>query len=171
MKRVAAVFLFTLLAASSAQARTVCTAIGDAVTGKVLLQEGDCVTRVTPASTFKIAISLMGFDSGFLKDAHNPTLPFREGYVDWRGAEWKKPTDPKRWIEYSVVWFSQQVTRHLGAARFQKYADAFDYGNRDLSGDPGKNNGLMFSWIGSSLQIAPLEQRSRAWTRFPMAGP
>ncbi len=63
------------------------------------MQEGDCATRVTPASTFKIAISLMGFDSGFLKDAHTPTLPYREGYVDWGGAEWLKPTDPTRWIK------------------------------------------------------------------------
>ncbi|MES2293637.1 MAG: class D beta-lactamase [Pseudomonadota bacterium] len=147
-----------VLGASAAQAHTVCTAVADAGTGKILLQQGDCATRVTPASTFKIAISLMGFDSGFLKDAHTPTLPFQEGYVDWGGAEWKKPTDPARWIKYSVVWFSQQVTQHLGAAGFQKYADALDYGNRDLSGDPGKNNGLLRSWIGSSLKISPLEQ-------------
>jgi len=150
--------LLSALIVPSAHARTVCTAIADADSGKTLLQEGDCGTRVTPASTFKIAISLMGFDSGFLKDAHDPVLPFRKGYADWGGAEWKKPTDPARWIHYSVVWFSQQVTQHLGAARFQKYADAFYYGNRDLSGDPGKDNGLMRSWIGSSLKIAPLEQ-------------
>jgi beta-lactamase class D len=150
--------VIAVLGASSALAHTVCTALADAGTGKILFQQGDCATRVTPASTFKIAISLMGFDSGFLKDAHTPTLPFQEGYVDWGGAEWKQPTDPARWIKYSVVWFSQLVTQHLGAAGFQKYADAFHYGNRDLSGDPGKNNGLLRSWIGSSLKISPLEQ-------------
>lgn len=158
----ARVWLFVGLAAGllapSAQARTVCTVLADADSGKILLRDGDCDTRVTPASTFKIAISLMGFDSGFLKDAHAPLLPYKKGYVDWGGANWEQPTDPARWIKYSVVWFSQQVTRHLGRARFQKYADAFDYGNRDLTGDPGKHNGLRFSWIGSSLKIAPLEQ-------------
>ena len=146
------------LLARGAEAHTVCTVVADAMSGKVLKQDGDCATRVTPASTFKIAISLMGFDSGYLKDAHDPTLPYRKGYVDWGGAEWLKPTDPARWIKYSVVWFSQQVTAHLGAARFQKYADAFDYGNRDLSGDPGKHDGLQRAWIGSSLKIAPLEE-------------
>ncbi len=144
--------------AAPAHAHTVCTAVADAGSGKILMRQGDCATRVTPASTFKIAISLMGFDSGFLKDAHTPTLPYREGYVDWGGAEWKKPTDPTRWIHFSVVWYSQQVTQHLAAARFQHYADALDYGNRDLAGDPGKDNGLMRSWIGSSLKISPLEQ-------------
>lgn len=158
MKPAAAVFLFTLLAASSAQARTVCTVIGDAATGRILLQEGDCDTRVTPASTFKIAISLMGFDSGFLKDAHAPVLPYQKEYVDWGGDEWRKPTDPSRWIHFSVVWYSQQVAQNLGAARFHAYAEKFHYGNADLSGDPGKNNGLMRSWIGSSLKISPLEQ-------------
>ncbi len=146
------------LCISAAEAHTVCTAVADAATGKILLAEGDCKTRVTPASTFKIAISLMGFDSGFLKDAHTPTLPYKEGYVDWGGEEWKKPTDPARWIHFSVVWYSQQVAKYLGAARFHRYAEAFHYGNADLSGDPGKNNGLERAWIGSSLKIAPLEQ-------------
>lgn len=122
------------------------------------MQEGDCSTRVTPASTFKIAISLMGFDSGFLKDAHTPTLPYRAGYPDWGGADWRQPTDPTRWIRYSVFWFSQQVTQSLGDARFSHYVDAFGYGNRDVSGDPGKHNGLQHAWVSSSLRISPLEQ-------------
>lgn len=146
------------LLVSSAQARTVCTAMADAKTGKVFLQEGQCAERVTPASTFKIAISLMGYDAGFLKDEHTPTLPYREGYVDWGGAAWTQPTDPTRWLEYSVVWFSQQVTHALGPVRFARYAKDFNYGNADVSGDPGKDNGLERSWIGSSLKISPLEQ-------------
>jgi beta-lactamase class D len=56
------------------------------------------------------------------------------------------------------VWYSQQVTSQLGAARFQRYIKSFNYGNQDLSGDPGKNNGLAFAWIGSSLTISPSEQ-------------
>ena len=107
------------LVTSTAEARTICTVIADAVTREVLVQQGDCNSRVTPASTFKIAISLMGFDSGFLKDEHSPTLPYRDGYVDWAGAAWREPTDPARWIKYSVVWFSEQVTQSLGQERFQ----------------------------------------------------
>ena len=143
---------------STAQARTVCTAIADAATGTVVVQDGECRGRVTPASTFKIAISLMGYDSGFLKDAHAPALSFREGYADWAGPDWRQTTDPTRWIQYSVVWFSQQVTQSLGEAHFQKYVDDFDYGNRDLSGDPGQHNGLTRAWLGSSLTISPLEE-------------
>lgn len=156
--RLALCMLVTALAATAAQGKTVCTVIVDAGTGSTLRQEGNCGQRVTPASTFKIAISLMGYDSGLLKDEHAPTLPYHKSYVDWGGDNWRQPTDPARWIQYSVVWFSQQMTHALGAARLQKYAREFDYGNADISGDPGQHNGLERSWISSSLKISPLEQ-------------
>ena len=57
-------------AAAASDARPICTVVADAATGQMLVQQGDCATRVTPASTFKVAISLMGFDAGVLKDAH-----------------------------------------------------------------------------------------------------
>jgi beta-lactamase class D len=145
------------LAAQAAEARTVCTALAEAATGKILEQHGDCSRRVTAASTFKIAISLMGYDSGFLKDEHSPALPFRKGYPDWRPV-WRQTTDPTGWIKYSVVWFSQQVTRSLGEARFQAYVAKFHYGNEDVSGDPGKHDGLTHAWLSASLKISPLEQ-------------
>jgi beta-lactamase class D len=130
----------------------------DANSGKTLVREGRCDQRHTPASTFKIALAAMGFDSGFLKDEHAPALPFRDGYPAWGGEAWKQPTDPTRWLQYSVVWYSQQVTHALGEAKLHDYATRFAYGNADLSGDPGKHNGLDRSWISSSLQISPREQ-------------
>jgi beta-lactamase class D len=159
-RHVALGFVLAGLASSAVYARTICTVVADASTRQILVQQGDCSSRVTPASTFKIAISLMGFDSGFLKDEHAPVLPYREGYVDWGGALWREPTDPARWIKYSVVWFSEQVTQALGQARFQQYTSAFDYGNADVSGNPPEHNGVMGAWINSSLRISPLEQVS-----------
>ena len=105
---------------ATAQAATLCTAIADAASGTVVMQEGNCIDRVTPASTFKIALSLMGYDAGFLKDQHAPRLPYKQTYVDWGGDAWRQDTDPARWMQYSVVWYSQQITQALGAARFQK---------------------------------------------------
>lgn len=145
------------LAAPASGARTICTAIADPETGKVLREQGDCRHRATPASTFKVAISLMGYDSGFLQDEHAPTLPFQRGYIATLPA-WRQATDPTSWMKYSVVWYSQQVTEYLGETRFQNYISAFHYGNQDLSGDPGKHNGLTHAWLSSSLDISPLEQ-------------
>ncbi|MBS0518669.1 MAG: class D beta-lactamase [Proteobacteria bacterium] len=145
------------LVAANAEARVICTAVADAATGKTLREQGDCGQRVTPASTFKVAISLMGYDSGFLQDEHTPALPFKRGYVDWQPA-WRQTTDPTNWIKYSVVWYSQQVTQSLGETRFQNYISAFHYGNEDVSGDRGKHNGLTRAWLSSSLKISPREQ-------------
>ncbi|PXW22808.1 class D beta-lactamase [Paraburkholderia caballeronis] len=154
---IAAGLLAACSIASTAHAHVICTAVADAATGAWIARDGDCKRRVTPASTFKLAISLMGYDSGFLKDAHAPLLPYRDGYVDWGGPAWRQPADPERWIKYSVVWYSQQVTRSLGAARFADYTRRFRYGNADVSGD-AKHDGLTHAWIDSSLQISPLEQ-------------
>lgn len=150
-----------LLAASAAwtapaAAKTLCTIVATP-DGRTVLEHGDCASRVTPASTFKVALAVMGFDAGFLKGPHDPVLPFKEGYVAWR-PEWKQPTDPTRWLKYSVVWYSQQITHALGADKLHRYGTAFDYGNADFSGDPGQDNGLDRSWIASSLQISPREQ-------------
>lgn len=134
-----------------------CTEIVDARTGAALLQQGSCTERVTPASTFNIVVSLMGFDSGILQDAQSPRLPFKEGYADWN-ANWRMATDPATWIRNSTVWYAQQVTTQLGAARLAQYLARFDYGNRDASGDAGMDNGVTMSWIGSSMQISPHEQ-------------
>lgn len=134
-----------------------CAVISDAASGAALVQSGQCDKRVTPASTFNIAISLMGYDSGILIDEHAPTLPFKDGYPDWIAA-WRQNTDPTSWISNSVLWYAQQIAARLGAERFQRYVQQFSYGNQDVAGDPGKDNGLALSWVGSSLAISPTEQ-------------
>ncbi|MEI9419562.1 penicillin-binding transpeptidase domain-containing protein, partial [Mesorhizobium sp. Cs1321R2N1] len=48
------------------------------------------------------------------------------------------------------------------------YMSKFAYGNKDVSGDAGKDNGLTQSWINSSLEISPVEQT--AFLRQMLAG-
>jgi beta-lactamase class D len=142
---------------ATAKTVTICTIVADALTGTVLKEEGTCDTRATAASTFKIPISLMGFDAGILSGPHAPVLPFKKGYPDWI-ASWRSDTDPTKWMKESVVWYSQQITTRLGKERFADYVQRFNYGNKDVSGDPGKDNGLTRSWLTSSLEISPREQ-------------
>lgn len=156
--RIAAALFVLSLAPAAAQAETLCTAFADAASGKVLAQEGTgCERRVTPASTFKIPIALMGYDAGILIDATQPSWPFKPGYADWR-EEWKRDTDPTWWMKESVVWYSQEITGKLGMERFRRYVDGFGYGNRDVSGTKGKHDGLTQAWLSTSLAISPLEQ-------------
>lgn len=121
---------------------------------KIIKQEGNCESRYAPCSTFKIAISLMGYDNGFLIDETHPKLPFKEGYADYLKV-WQQSQTPKDWIKNSCVWYSQIITKELGIEKFRDYVTKFDYGNRDISGDKGKNNGLTNAWLSSSLEISP----------------
>ena len=82
MKTLVSIMTIFLLSSAPASARTICTIIADAASGDVLLEEGDCRSRVTPASTFKIALSLIGYDAGFLTGITTPVLPYRQGYPD-----------------------------------------------------------------------------------------
>jgi beta-lactamase class D len=77
--------------------------LADGATGRILKQQGSCDQRLTPASTFKVALSVMGYDSGFLTDEHHPALPYRESYLATDPA-WKTTVDPTSWIDNSVVW-------------------------------------------------------------------
>jgi beta-lactamase class D/beta-lactamase regulating signal transducer with metallopeptidase domain len=142
---------------SSTPALPDCTLIVDAASGAALVREGSCDERVTPASTFKIAISLMGFDSGVLRDEHTPWLPYKPGYAAANRA-WRHATDPARWLRESVVWYSQQVTGRLGAARIRGYVQAFDYGNRELASEAGVNDAVALSELSPTLAISPAEQ-------------
>jgi beta-lactamase class D len=124
---------------------------------KVIKNEGNCQSSYTPQSTFKIALSLMGFDSGILESATAPTLPFKAEYSPGINV-CKGDHNAKTWMRDSCVWFSQVLTSKLGMERFRDYVRKFNYGNKDVSGDAGKNNGLRQSWLNSSLRITPEEQ-------------
>lgn len=139
-------------------AETICTLVLDAPTGAVVLAEGDCNTRATPASTFKVALAAMAFDAGILKTAHSPVMAFHPGDPDWGGANWTKDTAPRDWMRYSVLWYSQRITHAMGSVALTGYAKAFRYGNADFTGDPGADNGLERAWLSSSLLVSPQEQ-------------
>ncbi|MFA6037159.1 MAG: penicillin-binding transpeptidase domain-containing protein [Legionellales bacterium] len=119
--------------------------------GKTIHEEGDCTIRYTPASSFKIPLALMGFDSGIFKNPSDPVWKYKAEY----NASLKihqQDLNPQTWMNVSAVWYSQILTRKLGMKKFQSYIDEFNYGNKDLSG------GLTEAWLGTSLKISPQEQ-------------
>ena len=157
MRALAALILAACLAPPAA-AEVVCTLVADARSGDVLIEEGDCATRVTPASTFKIPLAVMAYDAGLLADAHAPVMRFRAGDPDWGGADWTRDTDPADWMRFSVLWYSQRLAQTIGEEALSRYARSFGYGTADFSGDPGVGNGLERAWIASSLRVSPREQ-------------
>ncbi len=121
----------------------------DGTTGQTIQELGRVDERMTPGSTFKIALSLMGFDRGILKDQENPIWPFHKGYDDFLES-WKCPQTPQSWMKTSCVWYSRLLANQLGFYYLLSYVGAFDYGNLDAS-DPD-------SWLNSTLKISPREQ-------------
>jgi beta-lactamase class D len=118
---------------------------------KVIKEEGDCSTSWAPQSTFKIPLSLIGFDSNILKSENDPSWSLPDGadpYINvCKGAH-----TPRTWMRDSCLWYSRILTTKLGMEKFQNYVSKFAYGNMDISG------GLTDAWISSSLKISPKEQ-------------
>jgi len=125
--------------------------------GVPIILEGDCDVRYSPSSIFKIALALMGYDTGILKDEVHPEWPFKPEYKALLES-WKDPQNPTTWIKNSCIWYSQVLTQKLGMIKFHEYVKKFNYGNQDLSGDKGLDNGLTNAWLSSSLEISPQEQ-------------
>ncbi len=117
----------------------------------IIKSKGDCSTQYPPQSTFKIPLSLIGFDSGILKDATNPSWSLPNGedpYINICKAD----HNPRTWMRDSCLWYSRILTTKLGMEKFQDYVVKFSYGNMDLSG------GLTTAWVSSSLKISPEDQ-------------
>jgi beta-lactamase class D len=98
----------------------------------------------------------MAFDAGILKAESSS--------FKWDGTKtgrevWDRDQTAATWMRDSVVWVSQRLTPLLGMDKVKAYLEAFDFGNRDMSG------GLTRAWLESSLQISPDEQL-RFWQRF-----
>lgn len=130
----------------------------DGMTDKVVIELGSNINkRMSPCSTFKIPLSLMGYDASVLTDELNPTWDFQEGYDDWL-VSWRSPQSPLSWMKYSCVLYSKVLSLKLGLGKIQNYLTSMEYGNQDASGglaDPGPLNPF---WINSSIEISPKEQ-------------
>lgn len=133
-----------------------CTVIVDEVSSKVLYRQGSCDQQFSPMSSFKLPLAMMGYDAGILEDATRPRWDYKP---EWNRSEReRKATDPTIWLKDSIVWYSQEITRRLGPARFKDYVKRFDYGNADVAGVKGQTDGLTEAWLMSSLKISADQQ-------------
>ena len=150
-----ALLALALLASSASFAAKICFVAQEE--GAIIHQEGDCNKAYAPESTFKIAISLMGYDSGILIDEDNPEIDPDEGYQHYLNTH-RGTHNPRTWMRDSCLWYSQKITPLLGLERFRQYVMDFDYGNRDIMGNGDAYDGLTNSWVMSSMAISPMQQ-------------
>ena len=108
-----------------------------------------CMERLAPCSTFKIPNALIGLETGVLSGPGDEKK--------WDGTQHKRKVNNRNHdlasaIRNSVLWYFQDVALDIGPERMQRYLDAFDYGNRDISGGQDR------FWLSSSLEITAFEQ-------------
>jgi beta-lactamase class D len=108
-----------------------------------------CKKRFSPCSTFKIPNSLIGLETGVIRD-ENFTL-------NWDGIKrqiesWNRDHNLKSAIQNSVVWYYQEVARRVGESKMKEFIDKIGYGNNDISG------GIDKFWLMNSLEISAEEQ-------------
>ena len=103
-----------------------------------------------PASTFKIANSLIALETGVVGDPDKDVFKW-DGVV--RSTEaWNRDHTMRSAIAASAVPVYQEIARRIGAERMQKFVDLFEYGNRDIGG------GIDQFWLTGNLRIDPVQQ-------------
>ncbi|OYW61565.1 MAG: hypothetical protein B7Y84_02165 [Azorhizobium sp. 32-67-21] len=143
--------------AAPAQAAEECFILVEAKTARVVAKQGLCAARHSPVSTFDIPLALMGFEAGILKSEREPKLSPPPGTL---GADGKPatPQTPREWMTRQTEWYGQEIAARLGPQHMARFLKSIAYGNENLSGDPGRENGFSHAWLSSSLAISPREQ-------------
>ena len=117
-----------------------------------IIVSDDTRTRsaILPASTFKIANSVIALDTGVVADPDKDM--FKWDGVTRSIPDWNKDHTLRTAIAASAVPVYQEIARRIGAERMQKYVDAFEYGNRNIGG------GIDRFWLTGDLRISPMQQ-------------
>jgi beta-lactamase class D len=108
-----------------------------------------CKESFSPASTFKIPNSLIGLETGVIKD-ENYVIKW-DSIKRWN-PDWNMDQDLKTAIKNSTVWYYQESARRVGEEKMQDFINKMDYGNRNIS------SGIDKFWLGASLKISCDEQ-------------
>ncbi len=113
-----------------------------------------CRRGYLPASTFKIANSLIGLETRVLESA--------ETVLPWDGAEytveaWNRDNTLRSAIAVSCVPCYQRIARGVGEMRMKEWLERLDYGNHRSTPR------LEWFWLEGDLRITPLQQIDFLW--------
>jgi len=115
----------------------------------VIFDSARCSVRFTPASTFKIANSIIGLETGVIPD-ENFVIPWDS--VKRNIEAWNHDLDMKTAIKVSAVPYYQKLAGLVGEKRMQEFITKLGYGNMDISG------GIDQFWLNGKLRISQFEQ-------------
>ncbi len=105
--------------------------------------------RFIPASTFKIANSLIGLASGAIKDV-DEILPY--GGKPQFLKTWENDMSLRDAIKISNVPIYQELARRIGPKKMQMNLNKLDYGNKNIG------NIIDMFWLQGPIKISAIEQ-------------
>lgn len=120
--------------------------------------EAQCNTRYSPNSTFKIVATLEGLKYGVVND-ESSTMNYNGG--EYPFESWEKNLNLKEAFQNSCVWYFRQVIDGVGQQAMEADLNSIGYGNCDVSRWEGSGANPTYDtngfWLGSSLEISPVE--------------
>ncbi|HYE13734.1 MAG TPA: penicillin-binding transpeptidase domain-containing protein [Pyrinomonadaceae bacterium] len=112
--------------------------------------------RFPPFSTFKIPNSIIGLETGVIKDAEFEMKWDSEKYPPSGDTApfntWWQDQTLRTAFKRSAVWYYRELALMVGEKRMKEMVSKLGYGNEDISG------GLDRFWLGSTLKISADEQ-------------
>jgi beta-lactamase class D len=106
--------------------------------------------RFVPASTFKIANTLIGLSVGAVTSV-DEVLPYK-GHLQPFTKSWKKDMGLREAIVLSNVPIYQELARRIGHDRMRDNVTLMEYGNREIG------NIVDNFWLNGPLKISAIEQ-------------
>lgn len=107
--------------------------------------------RMIPASTFKIANSLIALETGRV---NSPDELFRWDGKPKAFKSWEQDLTLRQAVTASSVPVFQEVARRVGLARYEHWLEKLEYGNGSIGSD------VEHFWIDGPLKISAIEQTS-----------
>ncbi len=104
---------------------------------------------IVPASTFKVANTIIALETGAVKD-ENEIIPY--GGKPQPFKQWEKDMSMREAIALSAIPIYQEIARRVGSGRHRDWLARLDHGNRQ----PGTSVDTF--WLDGPLEISAVEQ-------------
>jgi len=126
-------------------------AVHDTADGRLtVVDRARAYLPAVPASTFKIAHSIVALEVGVVTDADHQVLPHGGGRQPF--PSWEHDMTLREAVRESNAAVFGQLARRIGPVREQEWLDRLDYGNRLVGARVDR------FWLDGPLAISPVEQ-------------
>ncbi len=126
--------------------------IFDPTSGQMMTcDETRAQTRFVPASTFKIAHTLIALETGAISGVDEE--------FEWDGRDrglsaWNRDLDVDDAVSVSAVWVFQAIAVRIGVQQEAEWVQNLEYGNETI----GSVSDLRHFWLSGPLKISAIEQ-------------